>query len=245
MSDQSPTVVLVHGAFADGSSWNGVITRLHDKGIRVIAPANPLRGISIDSAYTASVFEQTPGPVLAVGHSYGGAVITNAASDASDVVGLVYVAAFAPEDGERLGEAAAASKDSILGTARVPHNYPSVDGGTAVEFTVDPAKIHEVFAADLPDELTPLLAATQRPVAELAFTEPCGPPAWRHLPSWAVVALSDKAAGTDVVRSMAERAGATITEVEGSHVIMISQPDAVTDVILTALAAIEAAAPVG
>jgi len=245
MSDQSPTVVLVHGAFADGSSWNGVITRLHDKGIRVIAPANPLRGISIDSAYTASVFEQTPGPVLAVGHSYGGAVITNAASDASNVVGLVYVAAFAPEDGERLGEAAAASKDSILGTARVPHNYPSVDGGTAVEFTVDPAKIHEVFAADLPDELTPLLAATQRPVAELAFTEPCGPPAWRHLPSWAVVALSDKAAGTDVVRSMAERAGATITEVEGSHVIMISQPDAVTDVILTALAAIEAAAPVG
>src|SRR5215469_9293002 len=138
MSQESPTVVLVHGAFADGSSWNGVITRLHDKGIKVIAPANPLRGISIDSAYTASVFEQTPGPVLAVGHSYGGAVITNAASDASNVVGLVYVAAFAPEDGERLGEAAAASNDSILGTARVPHHYPGADGGTAVEFTVDP-----------------------------------------------------------------------------------------------------------
>jgi len=245
MSDESPTVVLVHGAFADGSSWNGVITRLHDKGVKVVAPANPLRGISIDSAYTASVFEQTPGPVLAVGHSYGGAVITNAASDASNVVGLVYVAAFAPEDGERLGEAAAASKDSILGPAQVAHHYPIADGGTAVEFTVDPARIHDVFAADLPDEVTPLVAATQRPVAELAFTEPCGPPAWKHLPSWAVVALADKAAGTDVVRSMAERAGATITEVEGSHVVMISQPDAVTDVILNALAAIKAPAPVG
>jgi len=110
---------------------------------------------------------------------------------------------------------------------------------------VDPARIHDVFAADLPDEVTPLVAATQRPVAELAFTEPCGPPAWKHLPSWAVVALADKAAGTDVVRSMAERAGATITEVEGSHVVMISQPDAVTDVILNALAAIKAPAPVG
>ncbi|MGB0093556.1 MAG: alpha/beta hydrolase [Solirubrobacteraceae bacterium] len=245
MSDETPTVVLVHGAFADGSSWNGVIQRLHVKGVNVIAPANPLRGIAIDSAYTASVFAQTPGPVLAVGHSYGGAVITNAATEAKNVIGLVYVAAFAPEEGELLGDASAASKDSILGTALVPRQYPTPSGGTAVEFTVDPARIHDVFAADLPDELTPLVAATQRPVAELAFSEPNGAPAWKDLPSWAVVALSDKAAGTDVVRSMAEWAGATITEVEGSHVIMISQPDAVTDVIMNALAAVEAPAPVG
>jgi pimeloyl-ACP methyl ester carboxylesterase len=245
MSDETPTVVLVHGAFADGSSWNGVIQRLHAKGVKVIAPANPLRGISIDSAYTASVFAQTPGPVLAVGHSYGGAVITNAASEAENVVGLVYVAAFAPEEGELLGDASAASKDSILGTALVPRQYPTPNGGPAVEFTVDPARIHDVFAADLPDELTPLVAATQRPVAELAFSEPNGAPAWKDLPSWAVVALSDKAAGTDVVRSMAERAGAAITELAGSHVIMISQPDAVTDVIMNALAAVEAPAPVG
>jgi pimeloyl-ACP methyl ester carboxylesterase len=183
--------------------------------------------------------------VLAVGHSYGGAVITNAASEAKNVVGLVYVAAFAPEEGERLGEASAASNDSILGSALVPHRYPTANGEMAVEFTVDPARIHEVFAEDLPDELTPLLAATQRPVAELAFSEPNGSPAWKDLPSWAVVALSDRAAGTDVVRSMAERAGAAITEVEGSHVIMISQPDAVTDEILDALARVEAPAPVG
>jgi pimeloyl-ACP methyl ester carboxylesterase len=245
MSEQAPTVVLVHGAFADGSSWNGVIQRLHAKGVKVSAPANPLRGISIDSSYTASVFAQTPGPVLAVGHSYGGAVITNAASEAANVVGLVYVAAFAPEEGERLGEAAGASKDSLLGGAQVPRQYPTASGETAVEFAVDPAKIHEVFAADLPDELTPLLAATQRPVAELAFSQPNGAPAWKSLPSWAVVALSDKAAGTDVVRSMAERAGATITEVEGSHVVMISQPDTVTEVILEALATVKAPAAAG
>lgn len=245
MSHDTPTVVLVHGAFADGSSWNGVIERLQAKGVEVIAPANPLRGISIDSAYTASVFEQTPGPVLAVGHSYGGAVITNAATQANNVVGLVYVAAFATEAGEQLGDASAASKDSILGTALVSRRYPTGNGEEAVEFTVDPAKLHDVFAADLPDELTPLIAATQRPLAELAFTEPSGAPAWKDLPSWAVVALSDKAAGTDLVRSMAERAGARITEVEGSHVIMISQPDAVTGVIMDALATVATPAPVG
>jgi pimeloyl-ACP methyl ester carboxylesterase len=244
VSHETPTVVLVHGAFADGSSWNGVIERLHAKGVQVTAPANPLRGISIDSAYTASVFEQTPGPVLAVGHSYGGAVITNAATQARNVVGLVYVAAFAPEEGERLGEASAASKDSILGTALVPRHYPTANGEAAVEFTVDPARLHDVFAADLPDQLTTLVAATQRPVAELAFSEPSGAQAWKDLPSWAVVATSDKAAGTDVVRSMAERAGATITEVDGSHVIMISQPDAVSDVILEALATVQAPTPV-
>ncbi len=245
MSHDTPTVVLVHGAFADGSSWNGVIKRLQARGVEVIAPANPLRGISIDSAYTASVFEQTPGPVLAVGHSYGGAVITNAATQAANVVGLVYVAAFAPEEGERLGDASATSKDSILSSALVSRHYPTGTGESAVEFTVDPERLHEVFAADLPDELSPLIAATQRPLAELAFTEPSGAPAWKHLKSWAVVALSDKAAGTDLVRSMAERAGATITEVEGSHVIMISQPDAVTDVIMEALATVAAPAPVG
>jgi pimeloyl-ACP methyl ester carboxylesterase len=243
MSNETPTVVLVHGAFADASSWNGVIERLQAGGVRVTAPANPLRGISHDSAYTASLFEQTPGPVLAVGHSYGGAVITNAASRAENVVGLVFVAAFAPDEGEALGEVEAGSKDSVLNSALVPLKYPSGDG-TAVEFAIHPDKIHEAFAADLPPEQTALMAATQRPVAEAAFSEPSGPPAWKRLPSWTVVATGDKAAGTDVIRSQADRAGATITEVEGSHVIMISQPQAVTDVIVEALAAVRAPAPV-
>ncbi len=235
----SPTVVLVHGAFADASSWNGVIERLQAKGVQVTAPANPLRGISIDSAYIAGVLEETPGRIVAVGHSYGGAVITNAARQANNVVGLVYVAAFATEEGERLADAEAASKDSVLNSALVPLHYPAANGGEpAVEFAIDPEKFHDAFAADLPTEETTVMAATQRPVAELAFSEPSGAPAWKDLPSWAVVATGDKAAGADVIRSEAERAGATITEVEGSHVIMISQPQAVTDVILEAVAAV-------
>ncbi|HEY6396052.1 MAG TPA: alpha/beta hydrolase [Solirubrobacteraceae bacterium] len=207
-------------------------------------PAQSLRGIAHDSAYTARVFAQTPGPVLAVGHSYGGAVITNAANEAKNVVGLVFVAAFAPDEGELLGAVEAGSRDSILNSALVPLNYPAADG-TAVEFAIAPDKIQGAFAADLPSEQTALMAATQRPVAEAAFSEPSGPPAWKHLPSWTVLATGDKAAGTDVVRSQAERAGATITEVEGSHVIMISQPQAVTDVILEALAAVKAPVAVG
>jgi pimeloyl-ACP methyl ester carboxylesterase len=198
----SPAVVLVHGAFADASSWNGVVERLQAKGVQVMAPANPLRGIAFDSAYIAGVLEQTPGPIVAVGHSYGGAVITNAATQADNVVGLVYVAAFAPDEGERLGEAEAGSKDSILNSALVPLHYP--DGAEqAVEFAIDPARFRDAFAADLPEEEAAVMAATQRPVAELAFSEPMGAPAWKNLPSWAVVATGDKAAGTDVIRSMA------------------------------------------
>jgi len=244
-ADASPAVVLVHGAFADGSSWNGVIERLQAKGVKVTAPANPLRGVSSDSAYIASVLDQIPSPVVAVGHSYGGALITNAASVAQNVVGLVYVAAFAPEEGETLGETTGTSKDSVLSSVLVPRQYPSPSGEPAVDFAIDPARFRDAFAADLPEEETALAAATQRPVAELAFSEPGGPPAWKQLPSWAVVATSDKAAGTDVVRSMAERAGATITELEGSHVIMVSQPQAVTDVILEAVAAVGAAVAAG
>jgi pimeloyl-ACP methyl ester carboxylesterase len=240
----TPTVVLVHGAFADASSWSGVITRLQAKDVPVTAPANPLRGITADAVYVAAVLEQIEGPVLAVGHSYGGAVITNAAADATNVVGLVYVAAFAPEEGETLGAVEAGSKDSVLNSALVPRSYPTASGASATEFYIDPAKAREAFAGDLSDEEAALIAATQRPVSELAFSEPNGRPAWKHLPSWAVVATGDKAAGTDVTRSMAERAGAKITEVDGSHVIMISQPEAVTTVILEAVAALTAV-PVG
>jgi len=233
------TVVLVHGAFADASSWNNVCERLQADGVQVVAPANPLRGIAFDSAYIASVLAQIPGPVLAVGHSYGGAVITNAATDAKNVVGLVYVAAFAPEEGERLGEAVAGSKDSVLNAALVPLTYPTGNGATtATEFAINPASFHDAFAKDLPAQQTAVMAATQRPVAETAFSEASGPPAWKNLPAWAVVATGDTAAGADVIRSMAERAGSTITEVAGSHVIMISQPEAVTDVILKAIAAV-------
>jgi len=234
-----PTVVLVHGAFADGSSWNEVIKRLQAQGVQVTAPANPLRGISIDSAYIGSLLEQIPGPVLVVAHSYGGTVITNAATNANNVLGLVYVAAFAPDEGETLGDIASNSRDSVVLSALVELQYPTGEGQeTAVEFTIDPEKFHEVFAADLSVEQSALMAATQRPLSGLPFSEPTGVPAWKKLPSWAVVSSGDKVVGTDAVRSMADRAGATITEAEGSHVIMMSQPEIVTDVILTALAAV-------
>jgi hypothetical protein len=165
-------------------------------------------------------------------------MITNAATNAKNVVGLVYVSAFAPDEGESLGEIESDSKDSVLMTALMPLQYPTGKGEeTAVEFAINPDKFHDAFAADLPPEQTAIMAATQRPVAEVAFSEPNGEPAWKKLPSWAVVASGDKAAGADVVRSMAERAGSTITEADGSHVIMVSLPEVVTDVILTALAA--------
>jgi pimeloyl-ACP methyl ester carboxylesterase len=245
MSEATPstdklTVVLVHGAFADASSWNGVIERLQAKGIDVAAPPIPLRGITHDSAYLASFLKQIPGRVLAVGHSYGGAIISNAATDADNVVGLVYVAAFAPDEGETLGEVENDSKDSVLNSALVPLQYPE-NGGTATEFAIDPAKFHDAFAADLPPTQTAIMAATQRPAAEAGFSDKSGPPAWKSKPSWAVVATGDTAAGADVTRSMAERAGADITELEGSHVIMVSQPEAVAEVILTAVAAVDRA----
>lgn len=240
------TVALVHGAFADSSSWNGVIELLQAAGVTVTAPLNPLRGISHDAAYVASYLNQIPGPVLLVGHSYGGAVMTNAGSKAKNVVGLVYVAGFAPDEGETLLEIEKDSRDSVLLSSLIPLQYPTGNGTeTATEFAIDPAKIHEAFAADLPESQTAVIAVTQRPIAELAFGEPTTAPAWKSLPTWAVVPSGDKTIGTDIVRFYAERAGATIVEVEGSHAILISQPQAVTDVIMTAYAAVEESQLVG
>jgi pimeloyl-ACP methyl ester carboxylesterase len=227
-----PTVALVHGAFADSSGWNEVVAQLLAAGVAVQAVSNPLRGISYDAAYVGSALEQIPGPVLAVGHSYGGAVITNAATRAGNVVGLVFVAAFAPDEGEALQDIEADSTDSVLNSSLVQLRYPTGDGTEpGVEFTIDPDRFHDAFAADLTVEQARVMAATQRPVSALAFSEPTGTPAWRSLPSWAVVPTGDKAAGSDVVRRMAQRAGATTVEVEGSHVIMISQSKVVADVI--------------
>jgi pimeloyl-ACP methyl ester carboxylesterase len=233
------TVVLVHGAFADAGSFAGVTALLLQAGVSVLAPSNPLRGLHSDSAYIASVFAQIDGPVLAVGHSYGGAVITNAATNAPNVKGLVYVAAFAPEENETLTAAEGTSHDSVLGASLVPKTYPTgVGDETAVELYVKESDFHTVFAADLSAADSALYGASQRPVAAAAFDEATGVPAWKTLPAWSVVATGDKAAGADVILSMAQRAGATITELEGSHVIMISRPADVTAVIMTALEAV-------
>lgn len=227
------TVALVHGAFADSSGWNGVIERLQADDVPVRALVNPLRGMAQDAAYVASAMRQIPGPVLAVGHSYGGAVITNAATD--NVVGLVYVAAFAPDEGESLMDIEGKSRDSVLPDALRQTEYPTDGDAPAVELSIDPASFRQAFAADLPERQAAVMSATQRPIAAAGFGEPSGPPAWRRLPSWAVVATGDKAAGSDVVMTMARRAGAQITEVEASHVPMISHPDVVAGVVRDAL----------
>ncbi len=233
------TVVLVHGAFADASSWNGVVELLQREGHTVVAPGLPMRGLASDAAYVASVVNQIEGPVLLVGHSYAGAVVSNAATTTPNVVGLGYVSGYAPELGETVNDIAGRSQDSLLGPAIVQKQYPTGQGDeTATELFIDPAAFRAAFAADLPAEQAAAMAATQRPIAAAAFAEPSGEPAWKTLPSWAVVGTGDKAAGADVVRANAERAGAHITELDGSHVVMISQPRAVTDVLLTALRAV-------
>ena len=156
---------------------------------------------------------------------------SNAAAKASNVVGLVYVAALIPEEGERLADVH--SKDSIINPMLIERQYPTgSDGQTAPEYSLDPAYFRRAFAADVPEERTRLMAAEQRPIAAGAFADTSGPVAWKTLPSWAIIATEDVGAGTDIVRSMAERAGAKITELRGSHAIMISEPQAVTDVIL-------------
>lgn len=232
-TNAKPTIVIVHGAFADASSWNHVIELLQEQDYNVIAPPNPLRGVRSDAAYIASFINQIEGPILLVAHSYGGAVISNAAAQASNVVGLVYVAALIPEEGERLAEVQ--SKDSILNPLLIERQYPiGSDGETSTEYTIDPAHFRRAYAADVLEERTRLMAAVQRPIAGAAFADTSGPVAWKTLPSWAIIATEDVGAGTDIVRSMAQRAHAKVTELKGSHAIIISQPYAVAHVILDA-----------
>ncbi len=229
------TVVLVHGAWSDASAWAGVVTALQDAEVGVVAAANPLRGLTADSAYTASMVGQIPGPVLLVGHSYGGAVITNAAAQADNVVGLVYVAAIIPDEGESARDLAGSDGPPLR-----PARYPTGAGEEpGIELSLDPAAFPEALAGDLPAEQAAVMAVSQRPAAQAVFVEPSGPPAWKTLPSWAVVALQDRAIEPGPARAMAERAGAAITEVAGSHMVLLSHPQTVADVILTAVATLD------
>jgi pimeloyl-ACP methyl ester carboxylesterase len=230
----TPTVVLVHGGFADASFWAPVIEELQSGDVPVLAPPNPLRGLAHDAEYIASYVNQIDGPVLLVGHSYGGAVISVAGASTPNAVGLVYVAAFALDEGESFGEIFGRFGDTPLVGAVRPSHYPLAGGETAVELTIAPELYREAFAADLSEDVTRVLAVSQRPFAAI-FEDRAQAAAWKTLPSWAVVATKDRAAGTDVVRAHAQRAGAAITELDGSHVIMISQPQAVTDTIQAAL----------
>ncbi|NUR59261.1 MAG: alpha/beta hydrolase [Catenulispora sp.] len=220
-----PTIVLVHGAFADSSSWNGVIARLEHDGYPVIAAANPLRGLDNDSTYVSSLLDAIPGPVVLVGHSYGGAVITNAAVGHANVKALVYIAAFAPDQGESALGLTGLNPGSQLGAALVVRPY-AVTGGGGADGYVDQAKFHAVFAADVPASAADLMAAEQRPVALAALQGPSGVPAWKTLPSWYLVAGADQAIPAVTEKFMAERAGAhTVVIPNASHAVMVSHPD--------------------
>ncbi|MGB3328858.1 MAG: alpha/beta hydrolase [Thermomicrobiales bacterium] len=229
----NPTIVLVHGAFADSSSWNAVIPGLIAKGYPVVSAANPLRTLTIDATYVRSVLDSIAGPVVLVGHSYGGSVISNASAGADNVKALVYVAGFAPEAGESAIDLSGKFPGSTLGEALAPTALP--DGGNDLWIRQD--LFWKQFAADAPEDEAILMAATQRPVTEAALTEGAGEPGWKSIPSWFVYGELDKNIPAQTVAYMAERAGAKQSvEVPGaSHVVMISQPQKVVDVILNAV----------
>ena len=230
-----PTIVLVHGGWADSSGWNAQVADLSRRGYPVIAPANPLRGLSSDAAYIRSVLQTIPGDVVLVGHSYGGAVITNAAQDAPNVRALVYVAAFAPDAGDTLASLVTRNPGTyITPDALIERPYPTADGTQGVDLYIKAEAFHDAFAGDLPLSTTRLMQATQRPFSVAAFTEPSGTPAWKHLPSWYLVATDDHAIPPATQRFMAARAGSVVAEVKASHVPMMSRPDETTALILEA-----------
>ncbi|MFD2795049.1 alpha/beta fold hydrolase [Promicromonospora vindobonensis] len=233
----APTVVLVHGAFAESSSWNAVIGHLQREMLEVVAAANPLRSVAGDAQYVRDVIASIDGPVVLVGHSYGGMVITEAAAGNTQVVGLVYVAAFTPESGETAFALSAKFPGSTLGEALTA--YPVSTGGN--ELAIRPEVFGEQFAADVDADLSALMAATQRPVTETALTDglAAAEPAWRTIPSWFVFGSEDRNIPAELIRFMAERADArTSTEVPGaSHAIAVSHPVVVAETILAAVQA--------
>jgi pimeloyl-ACP methyl ester carboxylesterase len=236
-----PTIVLVHGAWADGSSWSGVTTLLQKRGYTVAVAPNPLRGLSEDSAYLRSFLASIPGPIVLVGHSYGGAVITDAATGDSHVTALVYDDAYIPAAGENVAQLS--GPDSVLAPAQTaPQSvfslvpYPGAPAGIYDTYVL-PATFVAGLAGDIRPEKAAVLAASQSPTSLLALGEPSSAPAWTTIPSWAVLGTQDKVIPIAQQRMMARRAGAHVTEVRSAHLSLISHPGAVTQVILKAATA--------
>jgi pimeloyl-ACP methyl ester carboxylesterase len=225
-----PTIILVHGALTDASVWSEVTRRLQASGFEVAAPPLPMRGLQQDAAYLSAIIDRVEGPVVLAGHSYAGAVISHPAIVASGIVrALVYVAAFQPDEGESAGEL----NEKLPGTLLVPENLSVVTnplGGD--DLTLLPERFAEVYAADVDPAHAAVMAASQRPIEPRALGEPlAGPPAWRTLPSWAIVSTRDRSLPPAILRLMAERAGSRVVEVEASHAVPVSRPEVVTDVI--------------
>jgi pimeloyl-ACP methyl ester carboxylesterase len=228
-----PTVVLVHGAWADASSWSAVTARLRKDGYRVVAPANPLRSVAGDAAYLQSFLAQEPGPFVLVGHSYGGVVITNAAAGNPAVRALVYVDGFVPDIGEDILHLA--GEDSLVPSSIEFKGFPPF-GPTDVDIYIKPESFRETLAGDLPKKQAAVLAATQRPLALAAASGATTATAWKTIPSWYLLGTEDRTITPAAQRFMAERAGATIDEVKASHLSLISRPGKVADLIEEAAA---------
>ena len=227
-----PTIVLVHVAFADASSFRGLYDRLLPEDVTIIAPPNPLRGLTGgDGDYLKSVIHEIDGPVLLVGHSYGGSVIT-AAGTADNVVGLVYISGFAPDEGENLTDLQSRFPAPGIIPYVVEHELP----GGGKEFTLAPEGFHESFCADIPADDAAFYAISQRPLAGVALSESAPTPAWRTRPVWAVLPTADRCIDPGVHRFSYDRMGATVTEIDGSsHVAMVSHPKEVAEVVMTAV----------
>lgn len=221
-----PTIVLVHGAWADSSSWSAVIGRLSAAGFPVRAIANPLQGLAADSAHLSSYLRTVAGPMVLVGHSYGGAVITNIETSGLDVTALVYVAAFIPTKGETVGELAAQSTPALpLVTTEV---------GAGAEVMIEPTAFRAAFAGDVDEATAAVLAVVQRPADVRAVTEATDHEAFTTVPSWALVTRQDQAIHPDLQRRMAGRTPARVVEVDASHAVMVSRPDVVADLVQAA-----------
>jgi pimeloyl-ACP methyl ester carboxylesterase len=232
-----PTIVLVHGAFVDASSWSGVVARLEQRGYPVIAPANPLRGLDSDAAALASVLKTIDGPLVLAGHSYGGMLISEAAQDNPAVKALVYIAAFAPDAGESALAIVGKFPPTQFGpeALRVVPYARSCGAGNGADTYIKAEAFHDLFATDLPESTARIMAATQRPVEGAALAANfVGTPAWKTVPSWALIARSDHALSPDAERFMAGRAQSHVVEVDASHAVAVSHPDAVADIIVAA-----------
>jgi pimeloyl-ACP methyl ester carboxylesterase len=238
-SDPRPTIVLVHGDWADASSWNGVIGRLQDRGFTVVAPPNTLRGPSQDAPYLASYLQTIPGPIVLVAHSYGGFVITNAATGNPNVKALVYIDAFAPDENETAFDLVGGTSSCVL--ADGAFNQVPIDGGVDLylrwEASPPYAGFRECFANGVDEETARLLAAGQRPAAAAQFSDPSGPPAWKSIPSWALLGTLDNVIPPTLQEEMYGRAGAHVTTVKAGHLSLLLRPDAVVRVILSAVEA--------
>ena len=239
--DHRPTIVLVHGAWADASGFAGEIRALQERGFRAIGFANPLRGLAEDAAYLADYLRTQAGPFVLVGHSYGGAVISAAATGNDQVKALVYFNGWMPDEGESIQQLFERFEGSLVGPAIRPMPFRGPDGSEAADLYLDLEAFHAAFAADVDRATSDVMAATQRPWNGAAFDAPSGPPAWKAgIPCWYLLGSEDKAIPAALQRFMAERAHARIREVPASHASMVSQPEAATQLILEAA---EAAAP--